>query len=378
MKVLYLINAGIMGGRERHVMTLVRSLPKEIEYCICAVSAGEATEAMQAAGLNVRVLGGRNGHDVRVFPRFIRLLREFKPDVVHAHSVALLPYAAMRLFPKIALVQSVHGPSVSGVEWAARRKSIAWKLKSSLSWILERMPDYYLPVSQATWDEFKIVHPDAKGEVFFNALNLDALPEARRSRGDRSTEDASQQNPSTRKRVVGMVGRMADQKDWPSFAKIAGLLKERMPELEIWGVGASEEWARENVGEDARYVKWFGSRQDARELIAQMDVFVMTSKHEQLPTTMLEAFAMHVPVAGFLPEGGTNEVLALAQGCEAALMNKERDCAKAADAVIRILSDDALYAAMVREGDRIVHEYFDMKKLCATQLADVYKRLMRK
>ena len=87
---------------------------------------------------------------------------------------------------------------------------------------------------------------------------------------------------------------------------------------------------------------------------------------------------MHVPVAGFLPEGGTSEVLALAQGCEAALMNKERDCAKAADAVIRILSDDALYADMVREGDRIVHEYFDMKKLCATQLADVYKRLMRK
>ena len=378
MKVLYLINAGIMGGRERHVMTLVRSLPKEIEYCICAVSAGEATEAMQAAGLNVRVLGGCNGHDVRVFPRFIRLLREFKPDVVHAHSGALIPYIVMRFFPRIALVQSVHGPSVSGAEWAARRKSVAWKVKSILSWILERKPDYYLPVSQATWDEFKIVHPDAKGEVFFNALNLDALPEARRPQGECPTEGASQQNPSVRRRVVGMVGRMADQKDWPSFAKVADLLKERMPELEIWGVGAGEEWAQENVGEDARHVKWFGSRQDARELISQMDVFVMTSKHEQLPTTMLEAFAMHVPVAGFLPEGGTSEVLALAQGCEAALMNKERDCAKAADAVIRILSDDALYAAMVREGDHIVHEYFDMKKLCATQLADVYRRLKRK
>ena len=377
MKVLYLINAGIMGGRERHVLTLVKSLPREIEYCICAVSAGEATEAMQAAGLNVRVLGGRNGHDVRVFPRFIRLLREFKPDVVHAHSVALLPYAAMRLFPKIALVQSVHGPSVSGAEWAARRKSIAWKIKSILSRILECKPDYYLPVSQATWDEFKIVHPDAKGEVFFNALNLDALPVARRSRGDRPTDCGDQRAVDGGRKIVGMVGRMADVKDWPSFAKIARLLKERMTDVEVWGVGASEEWARENVGEDAQYVKWFGSRQDAQELISQMDVFVMTSKYEQLSTTLLEAFAMHVPVAGFLPEGGTSEVLALAQGCEAALMNKERDCAKAADAVIRILSDDALYADMVREGDRIVHEYFDMKKLCATQLADVYKRLMR-
>ncbi len=378
MRVLYLINAGIMGGRERHVMTLVKSLPKEIEYCICAVSSGEATEAMRQVGLDVRVLGGRSGHDLRVLPRFIRLLREYKPDVVHAHSAALLPYMAMRFFPKIAFVQSVHGPSISGVEWAARRKSIAWKMKSILARILQRKPDYFLPVSQATWDEFKIVYPDAKGEVFFNALNLGALPAPRRSRGDRPTEDASQQNPSTRRRVVGMVGRMADQKDWPSFAKVADLLKARMPELEIWGVGASEEWARENVGEDARYVKWFGTRQDARELIAQMDVFVMTSKHEQLPTTMLEAFAMHVPVVGFLPEGGTIEVLALAQGCEAALMDKERDCGRVADSVIRILSDTVLYADMVREGDRIVHEYFDMKKLCATQLLDVYRRLVGK
>ena len=63
MKVLYLINAGIMGGRERHVMTLVKSLPKEIEYCVCAVSAGEATEKMIAEGLNVKVLAGKSGHD---------------------------------------------------------------------------------------------------------------------------------------------------------------------------------------------------------------------------------------------------------------------------------------------------------------------------
>ena len=109
----------------------------------------------------------------------------------------------------------------------------------------------------------------------------------------------------------------------------------------------------------------------------QMDVFVLTSKYEQLPTTLLEAFALHVPVAGFLPEGGTSEVLALAQGREAALLNKERDCRKAADAVIRLLSDNALYDNLVREGDRIVHEYFDMKKLCATQLMDIYNRIIK-
>lgn len=376
MKVLYLINAGIMGGRERHVLTLAKSLPQEIKYRICAVSAGEATDAMLAAGENVCVLGGRNGHDLHIIGPFVRLLREFKPDIVHAHSGAFLLYFAMRFFPEIALVQSVHGPSVSGAEWAVRRKSIVWKIKSLVARVFERWPDYFLPVSKATWDEFKIVHPNAKGEVFFNALNFDALPKTRWSRGDCSIECGRHGAATENHKIVGMVGRMADVKDWPSFAKIARLLKERMPEVEAWGVGASEEWARENVGKDACHVKWFGSRQDAQELISHMDVFVVTSKYEQMPTTLLEAFAIGVPVVGFLPEGGTGEVLQLSPKQSAALF-KERDCNRVADEIVHVLNDEDFCEELVRTGRGIVTEHFDMKKLCVTQLVRIYKEQIK-
>lgn len=375
MKVLYLIKAGIMGGRERHVLTLARSLPKEVEACVCAVSAGETTEAMAAAGLDVRVLGGRNGHDPRILPRFIRLLREFKPDVVHAHTGALIPYIVMRFFPKIALVQSVHGPSVSGAELAVLRKSFAWKIKSILVRILERKPDYCLPVSQATWDEFKIVNPDAKGEVFFNALNLDDLAVARRLRGSRPTEWVSRPNPSARKRVVGMVGRMADVKDWPLFSQIAQVVMNMHPDVEFWAVGADAGWAKSN-GCITRNVKWLGSRQDARDLIAQMDVCLLTSKYEQLPTTLLEAFAIGVPVVGVLPDGGTKEVLALSDKMSA-LLHDNRDCERIAQDVVRVLGNASLRDEMIREGRKIVTEHFDMKKLCATQLTEIYNRIIK-
>ena len=187
MKVLYLINADIMGGRERHVMTLVKSLPREVEYCVCAVSVGEATDKILAEGLNVRILGGRNGHDFRIVPRFVRLLRELKPDIVHAHSVALLPYFILEFFPRTILVQSIHGPSVSDAEWAARRRSLAWKVKGWFADLLQRKPDYCLPVSQLTLE---------RGEVFYNALNLDSLP----------TSNAGRKRAETK--IVGMVGRM--------------------------------------------------------------------------------------------------------------------------------------------------------------------------
>jgi glycosyltransferase involved in cell wall biosynthesis len=253
----------------------------------------------------------------------------------------------MRFFPRIAFAMSIHGPSVSGAEWAARRRSLRWKLKEIAAAAVERRPDYYLPVSGSTWKEFLQVRPGAKGEVFYNALRLDAIPKR-------------QPRPGREKKVAGMVGRMADQKDWPSFAAIARAAVSSRGDVEFWGVGADEAWAAENVGENAKYVRWFGSRQDARDLIAQMDVFVMTSKHEQLPTTLLEAFAIGVPVTGFMPEGGTSEVIDLSGGASA-IMIEERDCAKAAANVLKILDDPALAASMVAAGGETVHRHFDME-----------------
>ena len=363
MRILYLLNAGIMGGRERHVLTLVKSLPKQIEYCVCAVSGGAATDAMLSDGLNVRVLGGRNGHDWRIVPRFIRLLREFKPDIVHAHSGAFLPYFVLNWFRRIPLIQSIHGPTASGEEYEARRKSFKWKIKCCVAGLFERKPDYYLPVSNATWEDFKSIHPNVKGEVFFNALNLDDLPKAAKKAG-------------TCKKIVGMVGRNAPPKDWPSFCRVAAIVSRQRSDVEFWGVGADESWAKENVGNDSRYVRWFGSRQDARELIAQMDVFLLTSKYEQLPTTLLEAFAIGVPVVGFLPEGGTKEVIGLSSKTSALLL-AERNHQQLVVELVRVIDDKNLRELMVIEGRKIVEEHFDMKKLCASQLVGVYERVIK-
>ncbi len=369
MKILYFINAGIMGGRERHVHTLVKSLPGHVEYCVCAVSAGEATEAMVADGVNVTVLGGRSGHDFKVYSRFKKLMRTFKPDVVHAHTTALLPFMALRSFKNVPVILSVHGPSTSTDECVARQKSIVWQLKSWIKRKLQRRPDYYLPVSRATWLDFLKVCPNAKGEVFFNALNFSRLPP-----------------PAEKKsgRIIGMVGRMADQKDWPSFVRIVAEVLSRKPDVEAWAIGdgpvrvdAESLWksiaAEKGIVSDR--LKWFGSRQDARELIAQMDVFILSSKHEQLPTTMLEAFVLKTPVVGFLPMGGTDEIVELAKGT-CALLNKERDVANVANDVIRVLDDKILREQMVSEGYKVATEYFDMEKICASQLVPLYARMM--
>lgn len=365
MRVFFFINAGIMGGRERHVLTLVKSLPPTISALICAVSSGEATEAMKRDGLNVHVLGGKNGHDPSILFRFVRLIRTFNPDVIHAHGNAFLPTTVLRLFPDIPLIESIHGPATPA--------------NSKILSILPRRPDYYLPVSQATWDEFLRYHPTAKGEVFYNALNIAGLPSAARV-GTSSTDTRS-----TEQKIIGMVGRMADVKDWPSFVRISAAVMAKDHAVEAWAIGDGpvrnacealwHDLARRSQLAPNR-LKWLGSRQDARELMAKMSALLITSHSEQLPTTLLEAFAIGIPVSGFLPEGGTREILALSKS-PCALLHEDRDTEAAAADVLRILSDNTLRANLVAEGYRIVHEHFDMQKLCATQLVKIYQKVIK-
>ena len=360
MKVLYFINAGTMGGRERHVHTLVKSLPSSVEPLICAVSGGAATDAMAKDGLNVQVLGGKNGHDPKVFFRFIRLLRAFKPDIIHAHGNAFIPTSAMRLFPHIPLIESLHGPASPNAK----------RLLSTLP----RRPDYYLPVSQATWDAFQRLHPSARGEVFYNALNLTNLPTA----GSAGANTAG-------KRIIGMIGRMADVKDWPSFVRISSIVMSKDPTVEAWAIGdgptrsSCEALWRDLAQQkqlDPSRLKWLGTRQDARELMAQMSALLITSHSEQLPTTLLESFAIGIPAVGFIPEGGTREILAFSQS-PCALLREDRSVESAAADVLRVLDNASLRTSLVAEGSRIVHEHFDMQKLCATQLIAIYEKVIK-
>ena len=370
MRVLYFINAGIMGGRERHVQTLVKSLPAAVVPLICAVSDGAAIDAMIHDGLNVQVLGGKSGHDPKSLIRFIRLVRAFKPDIIHAHGTAFLPTSAMRLFPNIPLIESLHGPTVLGGRARSPLRAAIARFLSDLP----RRPDYYLPVSQATWDGFLRYHPSARGEVLYNALNLADISAVDRTRA-----------PRTGRKVIGMVGRMAEVKDWPSFVGISAAVMSQDPTVEAWAIGdgpvrdeCERLWfdlARKNQLDPNR-LKWLGTRQDARELMAQMSALLITSHSEQLPTTLLEAMALKIPVVGFLPHGGTGEILAFAKGT-CAMLNAERSVETAAADVLRVLRDEQLRAQMTAEGERIVREHFDMQKICATQLISIYEKAIR-
>ncbi len=319
MRVLY-ISDRQDGGILQHVRCLRASLPSEVESY--EIGHGGTEEFV-----------GRNGHDIREWIQIRRVMRDFKPDIVHFHIPALMMVLYVRFFTKAKIVRSWHTPTTGGEGF--RRRIVRWLFGSKC---------YYLPVSGSTWDGLRRWAPRIKGEVLFNPIRVDGRSCPNLPSGWKATGP-----------VVGMVGRNAEQKDWPSFHEVERLVKESMPEVAFL-----------NGGEKGPC--------DGRKTILGLDLFVMTSKHEELPTTMLECFLLGTPICGFIPEGGVSDILNFSSGAVRDAFIDDRNCDKLAELVLELLSDGERRRRMVKDGWQILVNHFSADRLVKDQLMATYRK----
>jgi len=322
MRILY-ISDRQDGGILRHVKCLRECLPSEVE---CYEIGHGGTEEF----------AGRNGHDIREWFQIRRIIGEFNPDIVHFHIPALMMMLYVRLFSKAKIIRSWHTIPF-GSEGIKDRV---------VRWIMGKSSCYYLPVSTPTWDGLRKWIPDITGEIFYNSIQIKRMTVPDVPRGWKGKCP-----------VVGMVGRRADVKDWPSFHEVERLVKEQIP-MAVFV----------NGGEDAPC--------DGRKAIAEMDLFLMTSKNEALPTTMLECFLLGTPICGFLPVGGTCDVLGFSNGAVRDAFSKERDCRKLAAMVVRLLNDETQRRRMVEDGWQILKNHFAAETLVNGQLMEIYRKVI--
>ncbi len=342
MRILMLGDWG-PGGILNHTKCLLKELRacSDVEiYCI---------------GEDEPYVGGKHqGHDVRKLFQLRRVIKRFKPDVVHVQKFCIVNFIYLKFFTRIPRIVSLHMPYGGLRGWKGR----------ALKWMMS--PCYFIPVSSPTWDGFKSLYPDSKGEVFFNPISMAGIDV---NVVRKATEWRNGEAP-----VVGMVGRNADQKDWPKFSACMQSLLRLNPLVKCWGVGVDEK-AAEALGEAGECVEWKGPQKNGKEWIGKMDVFVITSKYEQLPTTVLECFAMQTPICGFIPDGGMTDILALSSGPLREVFLKERDSEKLAGVINRVLSDGELRKRLIEDGWQIVTKHFAAEKTVPEQLVPIYKKI---
>ena len=107
MKIFQIIYALSSGGAERVVLNLSNELVKDNEvYIVCIQELEGRNNFYQNAldeGVQLISLGNRKGNSLRAFFQVFKLIKQYKPDVVHAHLNTLL-YCFL---PSLFLVKKV-------------------------------------------------------------------------------------------------------------------------------------------------------------------------------------------------------------------------------------------------------------------------------
>ena len=352
MKIVHVVYSLEVGGAESLVMQLARlqrSRGHEVSV-ICQSRLGVLGERMVGEGFRVDVVG--TGNPLARFPRWWRLFRELRPEVVHCHNPAptIQAASAARMLGARAVLSTRH----SLVAPPYHRK------EETLYGIAALFCDRIVGICEATCANLRgapMAQPSKIVRVYNGAAPVTATE---------GLPDDEQERLETTGTTFLFVGRLAAVKDLPTMVRAFALARERAPELRLWVVGDGAERVRLEalaaelgLAEKGGGITFWGERHDVPRFLLAADVFTMSSVSEGLPISLLQAMSAGLP-ALVTDVGGMAEVVQNA-GC--GLRTPVGEVAAMADGMVRIGTDAGLRAKFARNGRRAYAESFTLERM---------------
>jgi glycosyltransferase involved in cell wall biosynthesis len=300
MKVLLVVTGMSMGGAEKVVADLADAFVAGGDEVRLVYLKGPLQVRPLRAEVELTCLGMDSMKGVLAgISSFRKILREFKPDIVHSHMYhATMLARLMRLLVRFPHMISTSHSALDG----GRVRVVAYRLTDWLTDISTNVSceavDAFVASGAVRADRMIAIH---------NGIDVDkfrASPAARESiRRTFAVPDDC--------RLFVAAGRLGWSKDYPNmFNALVRLPKDLDYKLLIAGGGHLRSQLEKQVhdlGLSSR-VQFLGIRDDIAELMAAADVFVLSSVGEGFGLVVAEAMACECVVVA-TDSGGVREVL---------------------------------------------------------------------
>ena len=242
---------------------------------------------------------------------------------------------------------------------------------------LLRAVDRFIFVSRHAWDRFGYSVPAVRGEIIYDGI--DVRPYDRDEGRRRLLAELSL--PSDAK-IVGMVGRLAPQKDHATLIKAAARVVSVDPTVRFLVVGDNTDTkaARQHHRMLAQLVEerhmsghviFTGFRADIPQLLSGLDVSVLATNFEGFGLVIVEAMAQGTPVVA-TDVGGVTEIIT---DKVTGLLHRPADDADLAEKILALLSSKTLGESLVEGGRRLVEDRFTIRQFAAS-LARLYRETL--
>ncbi|MGH2572276.1 MAG: GNAT family N-acetyltransferase [Actinomycetota bacterium] len=314
--------------------------------------------------------------DARAFGELLRIFRRERFDLVHTHNPkpGILGRVAARMAGVPCVVNTVHGFYATAEDPTRKRWAVL-----ALERLAARFSDIELYQSEEDLDWARRVGVVSSGKSVLLGNGTDL------ARFDPSAVSADQA-AALRHRlgipanapVVGTVGRMVREKGYREFFRAAESLHAANPDVTFLALGEADPGKGDAIEEEeilraGKHVLFTGWREDVRDLLAVMDVFVLASWREGLPRSAIEAAAMGKPLI-LTDIRGCREVVR--HGIEGFLV-PPRNPGQLAAAIARLIADDRLRGCFGAAARARAVERFDEARVAETVM-NVYGELLER
>lgn len=306
MRILHLVGTLNVGGIERLVTDIAfaqKSLGHDVVVCCLLRREGELLKVL--ATESIPVLDASYGRSPRrLVLRLSRILREWKPDVIHSHVNFSIPWqtTANLVGSRSAFALTQH---------TLLSMSPLVKIRSRVFYRLARpFMDVHTAVSEYAAEYAQRLY------ALSNGRRLIVIPNG--IKAERYAFDAGARsrlrhewNIGDDEILWGAVGRLDWVKGYDLLIQAFCEARKSLPRIRLAIAGQGPERAGLEAKctelDCAQAVIWLGLRQDVPEVLSALDLYVQPSRNESSSLSVLEALANGLPVVAS-DVGGMREI----------------------------------------------------------------------
>lgn len=278
MKILHLLASNKFSGAENVVCQIIKMFDGEIEMVYCSPM-GEIANTLKGKDIKFLPLEKLSLKEIK------RVVKEYKPDIVHAHDLKATLLASR--LKDVKVVSHIHG-NKKGME--------NFSLKALLFLMASKKIDKIFWVSNSCFDDFKFKKQVSnKSSVLPNIIDCIDL------------EKKVDEDKNNYEYDMIFLGRLVEEKDPLRLVEILRKIKVRLSDinLAIVGDGVFKEDICKmiedyNLGDN---IKLFGFKENPYKILKQAKIMIMTSIREGTPMVALESLALGTPIVSTKTDG---------------------------------------------------------------------------
>lgn len=392
-KVLRIINRLNLGGPTYNAAYLTKHLSAEYETMLLA-GMKDDTEAssefiVRDMGIEPQYIADMHRsinplNDVKAFFEIIKIIRQYKPDIVHTHAAksGALGRVAAFVCGVPVIVHTFHGHVFHSYFHPAKTKTFIL-IERFLAAISTKIVAISNLQKKELTQDFKICKPE-KMEVIPLGFDLKRFTENQEEKRKQFREDY---NVAEDEIAIGLVGRLVPVKNHRLFLDVINQVKSQTTKkVRFFIVGDGEE--RNNIESYAKelgiefvtgnfknekailtFTSWI---KNVDYVNAGLDIITLTSFNEGTPVSVIEAQASNKPVVSTMV-GGIQDVVI---ENETALLSPSNDAKAFANNLLKLIENDNLRNNFGKKGSEHVLQQYGFKRLAA-DMERLYNTLLK-